>query len=134
MIDGGLRKLFHDKVKGVAWTPIETGAVVGGVPDSFFAAPGGVSGWVEYKKAAADKAGLRPLQVAWIDRHYRLGLRVFIAIRHRKDVLLLYSGAGAKMLHLEGIKAARPFLLGAWAAPWDWDEVKDVLLSSSERI
>ena len=63
--------MFHDKILGVMWVPIETWMVAGGgVPDSWFAAPGGVSGWVEYKKYPNRPT---PEQAAFLSRAVRLG-------------------------------------------------------------
>lgn len=123
--DGGLRAVFKEHLKSWQFTPIETGAIVSGVPDAEYCAPGGVSGWIEFKVSKSNTIGLRPAQVSWIDRRARLGGRAFIAIQ-RKDELFLYSGVGVKELKRHGL--ASPLgLLYHGAGKWDWEAIRDAL-------
>lgn len=123
--DGGLRSVFKEHLKSWQFTPIETGAIVSGVPDAEYCAPGGISGWIEFKYISTGKGtaiGLRPAQVSWIDRRARLGGRAFIAIQ-RKDELFLYSGIGVKELKRHGL-ASQLGLLYHGVGKWDWDEIR----------
>lgn len=122
--DDGLRSLFHSNLKRAQWTSIETGATALGVPDSEFCFAGGIQGWVEHKRASANAVVIRDMQVAWIDRRVRLGGRVFLAVKRRKE-LFLYHGRDVKALKLHGLKAAHP--LGYWDSPWNWEEVEEIL-------
>lgn len=122
--DDGLRTMFHQNLKRAQWTPIETGAVASGIPDSEFCFPGGIQGWVEMKSCSNNAVTIRDMQVAWIDRRVRLGGRVFIAVKRKKE-LFLYHGKDVKKLYLEGLKGAHP--LGQWMSPWNWDEVEEIL-------
>lgn len=130
--DGGLRSAFKDHLKGWHFTPIETGAIVSGVPDAEYCSPGGVSGWIEFKYVSAAKGlvvGLRPAQVSWIDRRVRLGGRAFIAIQ-RKDELFLYSGVGVKELKRDGLASQLGLLYhGHQRNGWDWDAIRGILSS-----
>lgn len=112
MIDGGLRRLFHKTIPAF-WTPIETGAVAGGVPDSYFMFPGGIGGFIEYKKTNAFAIKFQPEQISWIDRCVRYGGRVWIIIRQirkagprttAQDNLFVVSGEHIKLLRREGLR------------------------------
>jgi hypothetical protein len=128
--DGGLRGVFKDHLKGWQLTPIETGVIVSGVPDAEFCAPGGISGWIEFKYVRQGNAvGLRPAQVAWIDRRYRLGGRVFIAVQ-RRDELYIYDGSGVRELKIHGLESTKG-LLHQSVGRWDWDAISEALLKSS---
>lgn len=127
-----MRAVFKEHLKSWQFTPIETGAIVSGVPDAEYCAPGGVSGWIEFKYISTSKGtavnkavGLRPAQVSWIDRRARLGGRAFIAIQ-RKDELFLYSGVGVKELKRHGL-ASQLGLLYHGAGKWDWEAIRDAL-------
>lgn len=120
--DGGLRSVFKEHLKSWQFTPIETGVIVSGVPDAEYCAPGGISGWIEFKVSKSNTIGLRPAQVSWIDRRARLGGRAFIAIQ-RKDELFLYSGIGVKELKRHGL-ASKLGLLYHGVGKWDWEEIR----------
>ncbi len=121
--DGGLRAIFHQHIKDAQWTAIETGVVSLGVPDSEYCFPGGVQGWIEFKRCAGNVVTIRPQQVAWIDRRSRLGGRVFVGVMNKKD-LLIYSGRDVRALKTSGLKGATPLLTG-----WDWDKIRQLLMS-----
>jgi len=123
--DGGLRAVFKDHLKGWHFTPIETGAIVSGVPDAEYCSPGGVTGWIEFKFAKGMVVGLRPAQVSWIDRRHRMGGRVFVAVQ-RKDELYIYSGGGVKELKRNGLVSSVG-LVYYGAGKWDWDAIKEAL-------
>ena len=127
--DGGLRGVFKDHLKSWQLTPIETGVIVSGVPDAEFCAPGGVSGWIEFKYvrhgSSGKDVGLRPGQVAWIDRRHRLGGRVFIAIQ-KQDALYIYDGSGVRELKLHGLESTKGLLLQT-VGKWDWGAIQEVL-------
>lgn len=122
--DDGLRALFSGNLKRAQWTPIETGATAAGVPDSEFCFPGGIQGWIEHKSTGANAIKFRPMQPGWIDRRVRLGGRVFVAVKRRKE-LFMFHGRDVKKLATEGIKGANP--LGYWVMPWNWEEIEEIL-------
>jgi hypothetical protein len=132
--DGGLRSVFKERLSGATgwqFTPIETGAIVSGVPDAEYCAPGGISGWIEFKYILSPKGmvvGLRPAQVSWIDRRSRVGGRAFIAIQ-RKDELYLYSGIGVKELKRHGLESQLGLLYHG-KGKWDWETIRTLLLLS----
>lgn len=144
MIDGGLRGIFHDRLRvGIHWQAIETGEVVMGVPDSNFCCDG-VEGWVEYKQTDAWAVGIRPEQGAWLSTRHMRGGRTFVAVRRwhdggpRKgaavDELWLCSGQYARTLRHEGLQSNSVVWLGVWSggpARWDWDAVRRHLTGSA---
>jgi hypothetical protein len=132
-IDGGLRQIFRTKFRDYQWTSIETGAVSPGTPDAEYCAPGGLSGWVEFKKTSGWKVEFRPLQVPWIHRRARLGGRVFIAVRRKKDELYLISGADVLELEEKGVKNFVP-IAGVGSRNWDWNEVEQILLGRMDSV
>lgn len=139
MIDGGLRPIFRQHLRaGWHWQSVETGLIGGGVPDSNYCV-GGREGWVEYKRASANAVGLRPAQVAWLDRRGRAGGRVTIAVRRVRrararsapcDELWLLEGAKAVRVAELGLAASDAVLLRCDGGPahWDWEQVEVVLM------
>src|SRR5512139_2630800 len=104
--DGGLRRLFHQRLKaGCQWTAIETGAVAGGVPDSEFCFEGGAQGWLEFKVTKHWAVTFRPGQVPWISRRARLGGNVFVAVQRAGGELWLTHGSHIVDLAEGGLKA-----------------------------
>lgn len=139
-IDGGLRGLFHKNLPG-HWQAIETGGVGLGVPDSN-ACLSGVEVWVEFKTTSGWRAGLRPEQVAWIDRRARMGGRTFVAVRRKCDAgprrgdamdeLWLFDGSTVKQL--ADIPMNEVAALGRWPggpARWPWREITFFLFTTS---
>jgi hypothetical protein len=127
-LDGGLRQKFRSKIPEWQWTSVETGAVSPGLPDAEFCAPGGVSGWVEFKQTAGWKVTFQPLQIPWIHRRARLGGRVFVAIRRKKDELYIVPGSQILELEEHGVKGLTP-VEGSGSRNWNWEEVKQILLA-----
>lgn len=138
-IDGGLRGAFRTKFPDFMWQSIEVGTVGRGVPDSFFLAPGGIAGWIEYKSTLTTKVPLRPEQTAWLSRYERLGGRAFVAVRRRHgggprkgdplDELYVFSAKDVVQLAREGV------LLTPCVARcegnirrWNWEKVRQALL------
>lgn len=138
MSDGGLRALFRKHITvGVQWTSIESSVTGGGIPDSEYCFEGGISGWVEHKKAdhwAVPSLKARPLQIAWIARRARLGGRVWIAVRRAQDELWLVHGRGVAELAQDGLKRLPDNLIAyrgvGGERRWNWDEVRLWLASS----
>lgn len=128
--DGGLRQLFRSRFRDWHWTSIETGAVSPGTPDAEFCAPGGISGWVEFKKIDGWKITFQPLQVPWIHRRYRLGGRVFVAVRRKRDELYVIPGEHILELEERGVKNFVP-ITGVGARNWDWCEVEQILTAET---
>lgn len=139
-IDGGLRSLFHDKLRENAhWQAIETGGVALGVPDSNYCmgSVNGREGWVEFKLTSSWAVGLTPEQVSWHKTRYRRGGRTFIAVRRQHsggprkgqavDELWLCRGCWVKELRDGGLKNNEIIWLGVWGggpAAWDWAAVR----------
>lgn len=128
--DGRLRTIFRGKFPDWQWTSVETGAVAPGTPDAEWCAPGGISGWIEFKQTAGWKVKFQPLQLPWIHRRARLGGRVFIAVRRKKDFLYIIPGSDILTLNDLGLKAFKP-IDGEGARNWDWLEVENCLLQEN---
>lgn len=147
-IDGGLRPLFHQRLReGFHWQAIETGGTGLGIPDSNFCGTDtrtgvSVDGWVEFKQTSGWAVGLSPEQVGWHRVRCARGGRTFVAVRRwhdggpRKgppvDELWLYEGRWAGRLAREGLGQDVP-LLGWWPSgpsAWRWDSVRELLLGS----
>ena len=126
------RSIFKEKLKGWQITPIETGVIVSGVPDAEYCAPGGVTGWIEFKIAKGSVVGLRPAQVSWIDRRYRMGGNAFIAVQKKCGDLYIYSGSGVKELKRNGLASSVGLLYQSEGSKWDWDAIRTSLLGDTE--
>lgn len=140
MRDGGLRRLFQQKLPDAHWQPVESWSTGQGVPDTEYCFPGGASGWLELKKASRATRLDHPLtaqQTAWLERRRRVGGRAVVAVRYQHDggprkgppvdELRIYDGAVARGLET-GIYGAQS--LAAWQggpAAWDWPAVRAVL-------
>ena len=126
MIDGGLRKLFRDRITSAMWVSVETGMTAQGVPDANYCFPGGVEGWVEYKQTKAHAVTFRPAQVGWLLRRERFGGRAFVAVRQTwagEDNLWLLVGTAARELADGATLRSLPasFVRGFWAGgPGKW--------------
>jgi len=84
-------------------------------------------GLVEFKQCSGWRVKFQPLQVPYIHRVSRLGGRVFIAVRRKKDELYLISGADVLELDEKGVKNFVP-ITGVGSRNWDWNEVEQILL------
>lgn len=132
--DGGLRPIFHSKLKdGIQWTAVETGGVSCGVPDSEYAMAGGITGWVEFKKATGWQVPtLRSnvLQIGWIARRARYGARMWIGVRRcvrRQDELWLVHGSDVEVLAAKGLRAVRSEKWDGGPGEWNWEAVRWML-------
>lgn len=137
-IDGGLRSLFHDRLKeGFHWQAIETGGTGRGIPDSNYRSEY-AEGWTEFKQTETQTCSLRPEQVSWIHRRIRLGGLVYVITRRnhnggpRKgppvDELWIHFGVWVRELKMDGLLAAEPMYVGhGGPSNWDWDEVRRIL-------
>ncbi|MDE2106255.1 MAG: hypothetical protein KGL39_54045 [Patescibacteria group bacterium] len=123
--DGGLRQKFREHFPLWQWTTVETGIVSPGTPDAEFCAPGGTSGWVEFKKTDGWKITFEPLQPAWIHKRARLGGRVFVAVVRKKTELFVLHGVEIARLVEEGVKGRQP--INRIGRSWDWAEVEKIL-------
>ncbi len=129
--DGGLYSLFKKQTPDWMWSRLETGAVCPGIPDSLFVAPGGTMGLVEFKQCSGWRVRFQPLQIPFIHRVSRLGGRVFIAVRRKKDELYLIPGVDVLELEEKGVKNFVP-IAGVGSRNWDWNEVEQRLLGSTD--
>lgn len=127
--DGGLRRIFRDHLPDLFWVPIETWAVSGaGVPDSWYAAGDGVSGWIEYKRAPNR---VTPEQAAFLSRCARMGVRARVAVLHPGrdgDELRLYDGGDAPELARGGYADPLVACRGT-PARWDWALIRAALVA-----
>lgn len=136
MIDGGLRKIFKEKLPHFHWQSIETGGTGRGIPDSNFCYKG-IEGWVEYKVTDGWLCDLRPEQVGWHLKRHRAGGRTWIAVRRKHDggprkgppvdELWIAPGKLAKELQEYGLKLEHPEL-HMFPAPWPWSRLEGLLL------
>jgi hypothetical protein len=136
-IDGGLRKLFHTKLReGFHWQAIETGGTGKGIPDSNFCCDG-IDRWVEFKYTDAFAVGLEVEQIGWhLERAARGGV-TFVAVRRvheggvRKgdpvDELYLYQGRDVRVIKSEGLRHQPLYLGRGGPAAWDWQRVRRIL-------
>jgi hypothetical protein len=128
-----LYALFKKQTPDWMWSRLETGAVCPGIPDSLFVAPGGTMGLVEFKQCSGWRVRFQPLQIPFIHRVSRLGGRVFIAVRRKKDELYLISGADVLELDEKGVKNFVP-ITGVGSRNWDWNEVEQILLGRMDSV
>lgn len=138
MIDGGLRQIFHNRLKkfGAHCQAIETGTGRG-VPDSNICLDG-VESWLEFKKTSAYSVRLSPEQIGWHLTRCRAGGKVFIAVRKKRnsskrlnavDELWIVEGLGSAELKEHGLKTST-HVLGVWDGgprAWDWDAIRSIL-------
>lgn len=137
MADGQLRQIFAKRFPRAMWTPVESFSTGRGIPDVEYCFPGGASGWVENKLTKGWTVGMRPEQVAWLERRARLGGRSFVAVRQvlpagprrgeATDDLWLYPGQDARCLLLDGLEKPP---LGRWQGGpggWDWQAIEALL-------
>lgn len=141
--DGGLRPLFHDRLRsGIMWQAIETGGTGRGIPDSYFCGQGVGCGWVEMKQTAAWNVGLSPEQCGWHRAHSLRGGRSWIAVRRTHsggprrgsavDELWLCRGEWAPLLREGGLRCESIVWEGVWSGGpvrWDWEAVRKTLQS-----
>lgn len=141
MIDGGLRKLFRQRLPG-DWQSIEAESIGRGVPDANYCI-NGFEGWVEFKQTTGWTVDLRPEQVAWMQRRARNGGKVTIAVRQKakesirreaRDVLWLFKGSEAAIWKENGLEPipelypAKPLLVHSGGPSlWDWDRIASCL-------
>lgn len=144
-VDGGLRQLFRQHLPKMHWQSIEVAAIAKGVPDCNCCYQG-VEFWVENKRSNAYTIGLRPEQVAWLDRRARNGGTVFIAVRRitkrgprrgaAADELWLLDGRAARAIgrlnSLQMVRAIRPELVlcveEGGPTRWQWSSVGAALV------
>jgi hypothetical protein len=145
MIDGGLRKEFHERLAtGFHWQAIETGGTGKGIPDSNFCSVGGGDRWIEFKKTEGWAVDLGPEQIGWHRARARYGGRTYVAVRRRHtggprkgapvDELWLAHGGAAAQLKAEGLKELedKPYFVGRWhggPSAWDWDAIAKALVA-----
>lgn len=142
-IDGGLRALFHTRLKNNShFQSIETGGTGLGIPDTNYCISG-VEGWIEYKATSAWSVGVRPEQNSWHRTRTARGGRTFFAVRRQHDggprkgdavdELWLCHGRWSWALMAGGLQHPEIKWLGVWSggpARWDWDAVRQILTAA----
>jgi hypothetical protein len=136
MSDGGLRGIFRTKIQHWQWTSVESPGTVGGIPDSEFCGGIDIQGWVEFKWTDIYYVHIKPLQVAWLSRRYRLNKRSFIAVRRvpnsKKergvDELWLMGGDQAPALYDRGLLGVRALCWSGGPEAWPFNEIEQVLI------
>lgn len=159
-IDGGLRGRIAQGIVGPHWQAIETGGTGLGIPD-LEGCWGGHSVWIECKATEGWAVGLRPEQIAWLQRRARVGGSSWIAVRRQGkkwwlpsaayrgyadgagepellaptravDELWLWDGSLASHIAEHGLDCGlRPALY--LRAPWNWDAVAARLFPGWQR-
>src|SRR5262245_52870694 len=125
MRDGGLRQLLRKELKHWQWTSIETGLTASGVPDCEYCTPYGVQGWVECKVTKIWYVQIKPLQVAWLMRRYRMRGRAWIAVRRlnkHSDELWLMDGGQAEALYHNGLNGVSAWCWEGGPSNWNFNE------------
>ena len=135
MIDGGLCSLFQRYLRDWHWQRIETGGTGNGIPD-INGCSDGIEVWIEAKVCTGWKPTVRSEQVGWLERRFRAGGRVFLAVRQRgstRDTLWLLSPLAARRLIMgDRLNELDPkiYVLGCWEngpGAWDWAKVDTLL-------
>ena len=142
MSDGGLRVLFSDHLKSAHWQPCETWSTGKGVPDTNYCFPGGIEGWIEFKKTETFRLDISPEQVSWAETRMRRGGRIFLAARRKTtfgprkgkpvDELWLFPGVAIRWLIQHPMKEA-PGQFSKWEngpRNWDWVAVAQILTAN----
>ena len=137
MIDGGLRKLFREKItEGVQWTSVETGSTSQGVPDCEYCFAEGKSGWIEFKLATANKVNISPFQVAWVEERVRMGGAVWLIVRYKanqgvrrepEDSLHMYCGNQIRDVSHKGLKLKPHSEWDGGPSKWGWLKIEELL-------
>lgn len=97
-----------------------------------------MQGWIEFKRTRAWNVKMRPEQVAWIHRRYRLGGNVYVGVRRwceagprreAADELWLVPGRYVVELQTHGLDLD---WIEAWVwvggeGSWDWSAVERCL-------
>lgn len=146
--DGGLRRMFRDRLPAAQWSSVESPLTGGGLPDSEYCFAGGRCGWLELKKATRWKVTLRPAQAGWLLRRTRLGGRAWVAVRRQGrterggayDDLWLVHGSLSRVLTRGTLRDLRSDyaddvgrLWASWEGGpsyWDWSAVEKLLQAS----
>lgn len=142
MIDGGLRKIFRQKLPHFHWLTVETGETEQGIPDSNFCINGN-EGWIEYKKTHTNKVGLRAEQVGWLLRRSRAGGKTWIVVRYRHDggirkgepadYLYIFNGNDARVVAVEGLRAKPLARFVGGPSKWDWASIEAILSDNPKQ-
>lgn len=131
-IDGGLRGIFHSKIRTLHWVAVETWMTMSGVPDSNYCGDG-IEGWVEFKQTSGGKIKQNKttaFQIAFHERRARAGGRTFVAVRQKGSWLRLYAGRDIRGLYVEGLDSvATLYICGGGPGKWDWARIRKILVS-----
>ena len=136
--DGGLKVIFRAHLPEFHWQAIESALTGAGTPDTNYC-HSGVEGWIEYKRAEANRVVIDKFQVAWHERRLRAGGRVFLAVRllasagprrgEARDELFLYRGSDTRRVFLEGLRIEPLVHSAGGPARWNWMNIQNTLLT-----
>lgn len=139
MIDGGLRVLFRQHLPQAMWISIESGATQLGIPDAHYLFDYNYSGWIEFKQTSINAVSIRPHQIAFAERYWRMGGRCFLAVRQKRkktaripacDDLYIFQGNRVRKVAYGGLAATIPLIrYDGGPSRWDWDKIKSLLSS-----
>lgn len=132
-LDGGLRKIFRERLPGVDFVSVETSRSERGVPDTNYCVAG-VEGWMEFKKVRGRRVRISPEQVGWAERRMRRGGKVLLAAR---DEGALWIFSGLSLRELRGQRLDDVPSLALWEggpSRWDWDEVLAILMTTPDNF
>jgi len=135
MKDGDLRSLFRTQFREFQWTSVETAGTASGVPDSEFCTPTGIQGWIEFKQTHINKVVIKPFQIVWINKRFRYGGNVWIAVRRTPksqkeagvDDLWLISGSQIIVLAENGLDGVEATCWHGGPGNWNWKEIYNIL-------
>jgi hypothetical protein len=144
-MDGELRQLFRQNIRGGFFQAIESGGVGSGIADVFYCLRG-VSGWIECKRTSANAVVISPFQTSWAEALHRAGGNTFFAVRQHApagkrrlacDNLWMIHACGGRGLLDGGLSAVVPqYILGQWPggpSKWDWLEVEKILTTKPAK-
>lgn len=129
MIDGGLRKIFRERLVDFHWVSVESGSTGFGIPDINYCCAG-AEGWIECKATSGWAVSIQPGQVAWHLRRARHGGRTFIAVRRKQTQLWLIRGRDVEVLLGSGLRGCHGPSWEGGPGAWDWASIRALLTSS----
>lgn len=124
--DGGLRRIFRERLRQVDFVSVEIGTTGRGVPDVNYCVDG-CEGWLEMKVTRGLRVRVSAEQVGWAERRMAHGGRVLVAVRDDATLTMLL---GSQLRDLRDHRLRDVESLGRWGggpARWDWRQVLRLL-------